>query len=337
MNIQKNILCKIPKVYAVTSIDLDDKLYYIGASEEKNGKCFLVDSDNFKTHLLWDNPGGVMALVPIKKENGSIISIEKFYPVFKSEESCITKIVLYEENNKVLCTKEKLCNLPFVHRICIINENELIASTLCGTKAFTDDWSIPGGIYTGKYEIEKEIKMNNIYQGLSKNHGMFLKKDSVFVSSHEGVFKLDKNSKNKWNISKLIDAETSDIFLYDIDDDGNDELIAIQGFHGNTISIYKYYNNSYKCIQKLPLNFGHVLWAGKILNKNCILGGSRSGEKDLSIYWVTKYNDCQIKFEKEIIEKNIGPAQISIINYKNKTDILSANHASGELVLYSIL
>ncbi len=340
--IHKKILADLPMVYAVAVIQVAGKPFYMAASEAKDGKCYLIDAETYETHLIWDSPGGVMNLVPIEEEKGSFLAIEKFFPVFSSEQAFISRGELEIVNGTLTCTKEKICDLPFVHRIGLIGagaRKTLVASTLCGGKAYTEDWSIPGGVYVGVYHPFSQILLSQVQDGLIKNHGMFIKKeggrDVVLFCSHEGVFQLKQND-GQWQVEKFLNDECSDVFLEDIDEDGVDELMTIQGFHGDQLVIYKRLEGVYRLVESIPIAFGHVLWAGKLCGHIGIIVGNRGGEKELNIYWRTSEIGQKVEFEKQTVDKDIGPAQIVVRHHRHGDDILSANHGIGQLTLYQL-
>jgi hypothetical protein len=342
MMIHKKVLADLPMVYAVTIIQVDGKSFYMAASEAKDGKCYLIDAQTYETHLAWNSPGGVMSLVSIEEENGAFLAIEKFFPVFLSEKACITQGRLQFINGTLTCTREKVCDLPFVHRIGLIRNGDaktLVASTLCGGKAFTEDWSIPGGIYIGAYQSGSQTLLTQVQDGLTKDHGLFIKKengkDVVLFASHEGVFHLMQKD-GQWKVEKYLNDESSDIFLEDIDEDGVDELMDIQGFHGDQLVIYKRLNGVYRLVESIPIAFGHVLWAGKLCGHMGIIVGNRGGEKELNIYWRTSDIGEKVEFEKQVVDKDVGPAQIVVRHYRCGDDILSANHGIGQLALYQL-
>lgn len=338
MIVEKRVLVDLPMVYAVARLSVNARPYYMAASELENGKCYLVDCETFEPFLVWDAPGGVMNLIPVEEEDGAFLAIEQFYPIFRSEKARIVKGTLRLENGTLSCQKSRVCDLPFAHRIGLAGRpgrRSLVACTLCGGKAFQEDWSVPGGAYVG--DAGGELKQ--VLGGLTKNHGLFIRneagRDTVLISAHEGVFALGKNDGG-WTAEKLLDEETSDLCLEDLDEDGEEELIAIQGFHGDALSVYKRENGSFRRAAELPIAFGHVLWAGELCGRKGIVVGNRGGDKELAVYWTGPDGKGGIRFEREVVDEGIGPAQISVCNRNGGTEILSANHGIGQLTLYRL-
>ena len=177
--------------------------------------------------------------------------------------------------------------LPYLHRFCILDvgsEKWLLGGTLCDSKASFEDWSQPGGIYVGRIndDIKKPIEVKCIYHGIRKNHGMFCGlhngRQVAIVTGCEGAFEVVPPgiTDGAWIVRQLLDTEISDIRAYDIDGDGKDELITIEGFHGDRLRVYHESNDGYKLLYEFPIAFGHGLWCGEMLGRRTILIGYKN-------------------------------------------------------------
>ena len=346
MNIKKRVLAKLEMVYAVSSMTIENKLYLIAATEKK-GKCLLFSPPDWKKSEIWQEPGGTMSIVPFKKTAG-FFAIQKFYPVFKSEEARIVYVRPGIDIAKNWDVKI-IGNLPYVHRIELINsnkENFLIASTLCQEKKFVDDWSMPGAVFIYKITDDFQDKFADnwkpeiILNGITKNHGMYVNnydnKKVILISGKEGVFeiKVPGYPWEKWQSGLAIKEEVSDLCMFDIDGDGKKELITIKPFHGDTVAIYKNIKKTWQIVYRDKINFGHVVWGGKILGESCIILSNRGGNKELKILRLKKIKP--LIFDEEIIDEGVGATQISTIEESNTFKIISANHSMNEVVLYEI-
>jgi len=341
MKIKKYVIGKLDSVYAVSSIRINDEIYFIAATE-KEGKCLIFSPNNWESSVVWDEPGGTMSITSLKGKDNILFAIQRFFPIFKAENATIVYAIL--DNRISMKWKVKhIIDMPFVHRIEAVkigNYPYLIASTVCGGKNFKDDWSKPGAIYISRIpeNLDGGWNFNRICGGLSKNHGMHLaninNKNIIYFSAKEGVFVLKiftDNIKN-WRIEQIIDREVSDIYVSDIDNDGKYEIITIEPFHGNELKIYKYFRNKWRPIYRKSINFGHVVWGGNILNKQSIIIGNRGGDKDLLLI---QPNECNLKkMGYKVIDKNVGPTQILVEHKDNCEIILSANNHIGEIALY---
>ena len=160
----------------------------------------------------------------------------------------------------------------------------------------------------------------------------------ILVSGMEGVFMLTvpKGSGEQWSNQCLMKREVSDIYVSDMDIDGKEELITIEPFHGNKLVIYKLSEDEqwYPVFER-RINFGHVVWAGKILGKPCVIFGCRGGDKELGLLF-PKGKDLQ-DFDYELIDQGVGPASVSIVHKQDYDQILSANHGADEVALYEIV
>jgi len=343
MNIKKRTLAKLSKVYAVRTIQLNNQTHFLAASEDHD-KCFLFSPPNWDASIVWNAPGGCMSLVPVPGREKSLVAIQEFFPIFQSENAGI----VYAEVDETITQPwnvKRVLDLPFVHRIDIVQVGEspfLVAATLCGGKAFQDDWSKPGAVYAGPIPDDPSDKwtLQPILKGISKNHGMHIttlnKKKIVMISGTEGLFMIQtpESSNSDLHYRKLLGYEVSDVYSYDLDDNGTPEIVTIEPFHGNNLLVYKYISEKWQPVFRTSINFGHVVWTGKILGKPAIIAGSRGGSKGLFLFH-PKTPDLR-DFSRQILDKDIGPTQITVVHKQDCDLILSANHGKGEVALYEL-
>lgn len=342
MNIQKQVLACLAEVYAVCAIDFSGKACFLAATES-HGQCLLFTPPEWSSSEVWSKPGGTMSLVPLPQNPGMFLAIQNFFPIFKSENADIV-LVKFNHAQKQWDVKH-IVDLPFVHRfdiLCAGTKQYMVASTLCAAKKYQEDWSQPGMVYVGEIPDNPEGKwsLQPLIQGITRNHGMcaavFEQQQVILVSGDEGVFLIKApNPTNKdWNYERLIDHAVGDVCVYDIDGDGHNEIITIEPFHGDTLRIYKNDGDCWKSVFSTSLNFGHTIWSGKILGTDSILVGNRGGDKELAVLSPVG-GDLQ-RMKRVVIEKGVGPTQTTVINQSDKTLILSANHARGEVALYTL-
>lgn len=341
MKIQKTHLADLPLVYAVSAIEIGGRDYFLAASElEGQGSlCLLLDPVTVRKDVIWEAPGGVMSLIPVPGEDGAFLSIEEFYPVFKSENASIHKTVLKVREDGLDIRKELICRLPFTHRITLLQEPDglyLAAANLCNSKKFTEDWSDPGGVHIGPFG--EQVTLTTVLGGLSKNHGMYTQPtpggDVLWVGAHEGVTRYWRED-GCWKHEFVIRDETSDMWIADIDGDGEEEMAVIQGFHGNTAKVLKQRGGLWQPIAELPIDFGHVVWAGRILGSSCLITGSRGGDMALTLHRVIP-EEGGLGFESQRLEAGVGSTQIAVLHRENAEWICSANHETGTVDLYTI-
>lgn len=343
MNVKKQVLAKLDKAYAVSPIQINGYTHFLAATEE-HGKCLIFSPPHWKGSVIWDSPGGCMSLRPMPGRERAFVAIQEFFPIFKSEHAGI----VYVEGNEVIAEPWhviRVIDLPFVHRIEIVYVGSIpfiVAASLCGGKAFQDDWSQPGVVYAGPIPKDPSVEwpLEPILEGVSKNHGMHAtimnKKQVVMISGKEGLFMLrvPEKSGSQWQYEQLLEHEVSDIYSYDIDGDSMPEIVTIEPFHGNGLVIYKYMFKSWRPIFETSIDFGHVVWAGEILGEITILGGCRGGSKEL-FFLRPKTSDLRT-MSREILDSNVGPTQIVVVHKQDCDLIVSTNHRSNEVALYEL-
>ena len=106
---KKKLIKDMPGLYAVAEITLDGKVFYAAASENRNGKVYIVEATTGKATEINGGLGGVMAILDIKEEN-AILFIEEFYPVFDSAAAKIVKVNLAFDGENYFATIE--CQIP---------------------------------------------------------------------------------------------------------------------------------------------------------------------------------------------------------------------------------
>jgi len=332
MNINKIFSTKLPYCYAVSKINSN---LIVFASDE-NGPCFGLDND-FNIQTIWNKQGGTMSMVPLPNKKEEFLAIQQFNPVFKAENAIICHI--YKDGNN--WKQRTIVKFPFVHRFDILKsngKNYLICCTICSEKKSVSDWSSSGNVYVSELnnDLSQKIELKPLFNTpLTRNHGFCRIKDNeVLISADQGVYSVSCPIPNSdWKIYKILDAPVSDIALVDIDNDGIEELATIEAFHGNSINIYKKTNSSYSKIFSIKdtIDFTHVIWGGKILGKNCFIGGCRAKEQDL--FLIDFKNGA---FEITTIDKGKGPSNIMVKDNKKEALLYVANREFGEAAIYKI-
>lgn len=341
MQIRQKTLASLAAGYAVATMTLNGKPYYLAGSEAEGGGCLLISATTGRTYPLAGLRGGIMSMVPIPERPGAFLAIQKFYPVFRSEQAEIVYVQMVPKRDGTLaCEVNKLCALPFVHRIALVGgegSRRVVAATLCREKRFVEDWATEGSVY----EIPlpdapgEATKPNMIFTGIRKNHGMFQHqsggKDVVVVSGEEGVFELTHHGEGVWSIQKILAEPTGDVWMYDIDGDGAQELLTIAPFHGDSLRIYRKENGGWKVFHELELRFGHAVWAGSILGRVFILSASRAGDKALSVYRVEPGEGGGCAIERKAVYEGLGSAQLAVYSEGDTVRVVTSNHGQNEV------
>lgn len=333
MKIKKKRISSLPMVYATSELILNGKRYLCAASEAAGGRAYIIDPDTYEYSDLWVGETGVMNIIQIPGEERLLV-ITKFFPVFQSKDAQICLVEPSEKGYMSPWIIKPILNLPFCHRIGLVkNDNGLflLGCQLCRDKSFQEDWTQPGSLWIARIpsEYNGEWKWYELYSGLTKNHGLYIKDNIAYICSEEGVLAFNFSNYNLGDLISPIlvtTTPTSDIWISDTED----ESIAatIEPFHGNNLVIYRFDKELVK-YSSYHIDFGHVVWAGNIMGKPVVIAGSRGGKKGMEI--------IDFKSNKNIVVDNeIGPTQISVYTEGETVYIFSANHESGDISIYSI-
>ena len=345
MRIDKIVLAQLEMVYAIAALHIDGRVHVLAATEAR-GDCLLFSPPDWKPSVVWSETGGAMCLLPIPERERTFLAIQRFFPIFRSETACI---VLVQARDKLTApwSVKHLVDLPYVHRIETVKAGGatyLIAFTLCQSKDFQEDWSKPGAVYAcpvpGDYD-ELWI-LTPIVEGITKNHGLHVTvmdgKEVLLVSGSEGLSRIRApvNPEGRWEKTQLVGHEVSDMHVNDLDGDGQPEIVTIEPFHGDELVIYKELRNRWQPVAAEQLNFGHVVWTGKIHWKSCFIAGSRGGSKNLELLYLEKpalLSEGRAVLRAQVIDRGVGPTQVAVVHEDERALVFSSNHGVGEVVL----
>lgn len=342
MKFKKEILDYLEHCYACANIKIDGKNKFLVASEEKNA-CHIIDEDTGEVLSVWDDIGGTMSIVPLPGRNGEFLASQKFYPGFNAKESTIVWAALKDGKWQV---KTLFC-LPYIHRFDVLESDNgkryFIGCTLCEKKDALEDWSSGGHIMVGilpdNLEQQQPFKLESIQGGLIKNHGYYKTKvdglDTSIVTCENGAYMVKPPStcNEKWSIKKIFDWPISDLAMLDIDGDGEEEVVTIEPFHGNSICMYKKVDEIYKKVYEYPkkMEFGHVVWGGKLAGIPTIVGGYRGLTKEL---FYIQYIDGT--FKTETMDEGVGPCNIFVVHHENEDVIVATNGSLNQIAKYTV-
>lgn len=347
MKITKKVIGNLEKCYSLAPLDYQGKQHMLVAAEKVN-QCRLYDLDGNLEDVIWEGPGGTMSMVQVPGSDGEFLATHKFYSPNDSKEAKIILASPSEDGWKI----KTLANLPFVHRFDVISRNGInyvIACTLKSGHEYKEDWRSPGKVQVcclpedlSEVNEENPLDFKVIKEGMLKNHG-YCKAvvdgiESSFAASNEGVFRFTPpaDENGTWEIEQILEEPASDMTFADFDNDGEMEILTISPFHGEKISIYKKQDEQYKNVYtyEKDAEFAHGIWGGEICGKQSVLIGHRKGERNLLLFTCT--DALNLKFQAEILDSDVGPA--NVLHYeKEGTDyILSANREIDEIALYKV-
>lgn len=340
MNIKKIHLDDMDRCYCASHINIDGIEYALLASEAPNTICNAYSGNDFSNREnVWDDRTGCMSIIPISKKNGEFLAVNNFS--LKDQPSTAKLIWTKRIDNDGWISKD-LVSLPFLHRFDIFEVDEVyyvICATIAKDKHGKDDWSEAGQIYVGKLpnNLNEGIKLELLADGFYRNHGysraMYKGKEVGYFASDNGVFRVVPPYDKEWKIEKVMDGKISEVAFNDLDGDGVDEMITIEPFHGNSIKIYKNNNDKYEQVYeyKNEIDFAHSLVADTICGIKSFICGVRRCDAEL---FIIQYENNHYK--EVLIDKGVGPANISVIHMEDKDCIISANHTKNEAALYEI-
>ena len=331
MKFEKIFKDQLDHGYAVMRLQAEGRDFALIASEE-NQPCYAYDlDDNFKRYTVWPDVGGTMTMVQLPGTL-NFVATQKFYPGFNSPECRIVK----ETWNGNGWDQTIVGDFPYVHRFDVIKKKDgqgywFIGCSIANSKKSIDDWSDPGKIWVGEYDDEKEsVTQHALDIRIVKNHGYKRMDGYSLITGVEGIFKLTwPTSGHDWQLEQLSEIETSDIFSADVNGDGKQEYLTIEGFHGPYLRIS---NDQFETISLSGAEtpFGHAIWGGKLNDgKEYFIFGWRDGKQDLELI-----TDDQL--DAQLIAQKFGPSNVIVYEKDGKQYLLSANRESNEVAIYSI-
>ncbi len=334
MRFEKRFTVELPLCYAVGAVTVGGVPRVLFAPDGP-GPCYAVDPATGEKEAVWDGPGGTMSLVPLPGRDGDFLAVQGFFPDFKAEGAGIVRL----RRRAGGWAAEPFLSLPFVHRFGIMERGSrryLVAATLCAGKEYIDDWRSPGAVLAG--ELDDDFSppvLAPVLPALHKNHGFCLTSEGVLISGEEGLYQLTPPARpgGTWETRQLFRRPVSDIAVADIDGDGEDELAAIEPFHGDTFTVYKLREGTYQPLYRVPepLPFCHAIRGGRLRGEAAFIGGNREGQREL---FVLRYRDGE--FVKEVIETGRGPSNVLVVPGRDHDLLAVASRETGEGAVFFV-
>lgn len=341
MKIEKKHLDDMYRCYCASNINFGGKNHILLASEDPNIACNMYYGDDFeKKENVWTQPGGCMSIVPIPGKENEFLAVQEFY--LKVTPS-LAKIVWgkYEDGN---WTFKDVVAVPYVHRFGIFNQNGvnyLVLATVATSKKEKNDWSVPGRIYVAELpeDPSQGVELEILVDGLYRNHGFWQTKedgkDVGYFGSDQGIVKVSAPEKRggQFKVELIMEGHIGEIATIDIDNDGEDEIMTIEEFHGDSIQIYKKIDGKYQKVWKYDneIDFAHALVGTTLAGQNAFVCGVR--RKDCELFVVT-YEDGEYKVT--MVDQGVGPANIAVVHEEGRDIIVGANHTAAEAAIYFV-
>ena len=334
---KKQVILEIEAVYTANAFSVGSE-FYIGAGSETKPEVYLYDIKTGNTSQVSGSPGGMMSFIPVPDNPDLFISIMGLFPPFIGGEA---GLFIHRRINGDWKTIRAL-HLPFAHRCEILKragKNFLFAATVSTYKENPQDWSNPGELHLIELDDTPGATWESrvIDKSVTRNHGMTRTRikgnETICISGREGIFYLEQDPGDNWVIRPMFEREVSEMTFIDLDGDGQDELVTIEPFHGETLNIYKNTGKKWEWRFSDSLSFGHGLSSGFIQQKPVIVVGNRSGSLALESFSVLDLS--RGKFDRLVIEEDAGPTQTQVFSVGGTDYILSANQRKNEVALYS--
>mgnify|MGYP002860754582 CR=1 FL=1 len=343
MRFEKKKLDEIVRCYCASHTVIDDDLYAFFASENPESQCYSYSGEDFDhKETVWENDrGGCMSIIPFESRKGEFLAVNEFYLKVSPSHA---KLVWGKKTKDGWQVKD-VFNLPYLHRFDIYHvdgKDYVVCATIARDKAFKDDWSRPGQIYVG--EVPEDLENNNIVlrqvgDGYFRNHGYsrgeYEGRVCGYFGSDYGIVRLTPPHEGKdWEVERILEGNISEVALADIDNDGEEEIMTIEPFHGNRINVYKLKNGKYEVDYTYPneIDFAHALVSTTLTGKPCFVAGIRRVNCEI---FVLTYEDGAYKVS--LVDEGVGPANLDVVHYKGKEYILAANHTKNEAAVYEVL
>lgn len=341
MRYKKQVIDQIEKCYALTMIEKDGQPLLVVAGE-KAAPCRLYELDGHCVDQVWDSPGGVMTMVPVPNGNGTFLSTQAFY---SPDDSRNARLICARQRNGHWSLK-RILDIPHIHRFDVIEKDGIqyvIACTLKSGHKYSGDWSAPGCIWTGILSDDPAapLTLRLFRDGLTHNHGYTraIKNDEFrcVISCDEGVFLVKPPScpGKEWTVERLLDVPASDAILMDLDGDGEEELLTISPFHGDSLGIWHLADGSYQKVYEYPerLPFLHAITAGEIYGRPTVFIGHREGNRLLLGFYYDRAQNC---YCSERIDENVGSANCMLFSRNGHPALLVTNREIDEVAIYDI-
>jgi hypothetical protein len=344
LKFSKRVIANIEKCYSVCPIKIrGEEGFLVGT--EKAGGCFFFNQNGELQETIWDDPGGIMSIVPTYQREGEFLATQEFYSPNDSKNARIVLATPLEQGWRIKTVAE----VPFVHRFDILSGSDqkyLIACTLKSDHNFRDDWTHPGKVYAcvlpeDLSQLKDPLKFDLLVDNLTRNHGYYRVYEGnqtyTIISSENGIFviKPPQKQESNWRIEKILDQASSDATLIDLDGDGFDELVTLSPFHGDNLTIYRMVNGKYFLDYSYPekLEFLHAIWRGQLHGQPTVILGHRKGNRDL---FTLTHNAADKTYQRQTIDEDGGPANVTVIEVDGKQVIVATNRETNQVVMYGI-
>ena len=338
MRFDKKVLFRFNMPYALGWMEKDGQRCAVAATED-HGPIVVSKPPFTSAQVLVDGPGGCMSLVSHPRFPGQLFAIMGCFLGYNFHGGALYRITASGAKTET----KKLVDLPFAHRMEVVERAGVPTMLLANLSALKDspqDWSRPGTVYALPLGETEGGALEVLLPGIHKNHG-FLKTElrgrpTVFISGSEGLFSLDVEAPDGWTFQPVLPQEVSEIAVFDLDGDGEPELVTIEPFHGNVLAVYKQHQGVWTRVWEAPLDYGHCVLADTVFGRPSIVVSNRAGTKDLLLYQFHG-PDTLTRPTRTVVESGVGAANMLVVHRPEGDLILATNQVAGELVRYELV
>ena len=341
MKVEKKKLAELTLCYCVAPLTYQGKRHLLVASEKQH-PCLLFDERGELVDKVWDGPGGTMTIVQAPGLDGTFLATHRFYSPNNNKAATIVLCRHAEGEWKV----QTLLELPGVHRFDVLERNGrhwLLACTIKSDYEYKDDWRFPGKVWAALLPEKLlglpedfRLEAKPIREGLTKNHGYSRDDGTGIVTADEGVFRFTppETADGDWTVEQLLDEPTSDALLLDLDGDGENELLTLSPFHGDTLRVFKRTGAAYEKVfeYEKKIAFAHAICKAAYDGRAVAILGHRKEDRDLLC---VRYADGA--YRVDVLDHDVGPANALSYELDGKTTVLAANRETNEIALYTLV
>jgi len=339
MKIDRKVLKEVVYPYAVSVYECGGRKKVVTATE-LDGPCSAFWTDTLEEETLWEGQGGTMNTWQLS-DRGDFLAIQRFYKGFNSRASRIARV----EPKDGEWVQSVVCDIPFLHRFGVVGKGEdryLVCCVLCRDKESREDWSQAGWIQVAKLpEPGEQPEFRVLIPGIHRNHaffyGQFDGTDRILAGGDEGLFQIDyPRDGSDWRFEKLIDRPVSDVTSFDLDGDGEDELVTIEPFHGSKVVVSKRINGVWETVWSSPTSFGHAIWSGTIFGEPAFIIGHRAEDMSLLLFRPRGWKEGKLAMDITVLDQWEGPTNVAVVHGDKKEQVFSCNGAKNRIVLYEL-
>lgn len=341
MKYRKQVIGQLEKCYALSTVTVDGQSSLLVAAEKHN-PCWRFDLSGNRLDTVWEEPGGIMTMVPVPGMENAFLATHKFYSPNDSAQA----ILVCAKREEGQWNITKIADLPFVHRFDIIPSggvNYVLACTLKSGHEYKNDWRFPGKLWVGilPEDPARPLELSVLKEGLTHNHGYtrFVKDGRIhgIVSCDEGVFQVTPPEKPgmEWKMECLLEVACSDTIKIDLDGDGEEELFTISPFHGDTISIWHKADGGFEKVYQYPepLPFLHAIYGGSVCDRPTVYAGNREGDRLFAGFWFDRVSGA---YRVDVVDRGAGPANCMLFERDGHPALLASNRETDEIAIYDI-